>query len=284
MIDFPNYPPRGYKPFEVEVKGHRGWICATPHCDDAEALCADVWLDHREDLDEIPFGKTTELLTHYELVSYSRVRIPTLFKSEEEAQKMCWEHARQWWKGEPPEADAIPYWNHGLPPGYRVFMEVDDYRMWLVKPDGSRGGPLQILRGLEREDGPYHEIRLSTAEREFQTAAWEETHEHHAEKQDDDERQRVRAWAESDEAPRNWSVVRNDDGDYHPDLPEGHYVEMRIYMPHQMVGDIEAILRYCKRPLMGIQGHFRNWLDTAIRAHATEAVASMEKLLKKEDG
>jgi len=259
MIDTPKYAPHGYCPFEIEFEGRRGWICATPHCDAADDLCYQVGIDTDDGPRYLPF---TEYGEHEPITYYSRDRIPAFFGTEEEATKACWAHARHWWGGEPPSTWAIPAWNK-LPTGYRIFIEVEQRRMWVIKPDGTQYGECSG-------------VSLSSAMDAYAASMWEESHEQQAHEQDDDERERIRAWVQDDE-PRRWSLIRDDDGDYRPGLPEGHYVEMRIYMPHEMVRDIEAILNHCDGPRMGIQGHFKEWAEAGIRGAADEALTGMKE-------
>jgi len=48
-------------------------------------------------------------------------------------------------------------------------------------------------------------------------------------------------------------------------------------MPHEMVRDIEAILNHCDGPRMGIQGHFKEWVEAGIRGAADEALTGMKE-------
>ena len=264
MIDPPKYPPRGYQPFEVEFKGRHGWVCATPHCDDAEALCYQVWVLSPDNT----FGEHVEFLDYEGPGNEDRARVCRFFETEAHAIEGCWEHARRWWKGEPPDVGAVPYWDNRLPPGYRIFIEVEQHRMWLVKPDITTG--------------EVSGVTLSAAMDVYCKQAWADSHERQAEKQDDGNRERVRAWVQDDE-PRRWEFLRDDDGDYRPSLPQKHLVEMRIYMPHEMARDIQIIMDNCDGPRMGIQGHCKEWIEAGIREHAAEAIASMEKL-EESDG
>jgi hypothetical protein len=260
MIDPPKYPPHGYCPFEVETQGHKGWVCATPLCDDTDDLCADVWgTDLNGVGDWVPFR-------HYKGHEHTRSRICRFFETEEEATEACWDHAQTWWRGEPPEAPAIPHWHNRMAPGYRIFIEAEQRRMWLVKPDGSVTGEVSG-------------VCLSSALDVYRDQTWQETHERHAEEQDEGNRERVRAWVQDDD-PRRWELLRDDDGDYRPSLPAKHLVEMRIYMPHEMARDIEIIMAHCSGPRMGVQGYFKGWIDDGIRTCADEALTTM----KEEEG
>lgn len=272
-IEFPKYPPRGYCPFEIEFKGQRGWVCATPHADSTDELCQGMTIETEEGLKTIEFNEYEsyrERNSHMmdPPIYFSRDRIPVLFGTEEQAIKACWDHARHWWGGEPPSAWAIPLWRQQLPNGYRIFIEADpSRRMWLIKPDGTRTGEVSGTS-------------LSMALEAYKPGAFQEVAEHTYNKQQVEERERIRAWT-GDEAPRRWSFQYSDDGDFYPGLPQGHYAEMRIYLPFEMMEDVRAILRYCDGPSMAIHGHFRSWLDGAIREHAKIALG---KLDEEDDG
>lgn len=280
MIDPPKYPPRGYKPFEIEYESDVGWVCATPHCDDPVKLVEGVWVKHPEGAARDggrKFVHFSQYGQHEPVTYHSRERIPAFFRTEEEAVAACWDHARHWWGGEPPSTWAVPLWRNKLPAGYRIFVQVEEQSVWLVRPDGTRlRGPVQIRSDI-RNDGLRHlDTRLWSAMEHFSLDAFQEVANRQIEQQQDDARERVRAWVQDDE-PRRWSLQRSDDGDFHPGLPDGHCVEMRIYMPYEMVEDVEAIMRHTQEPRMGVQGHCKRWIEDGIRSCAGEAQATIEE-------
>lgn len=149
-------PPHGYMPFLVEHRGERKWVCATPHCDDADALVRDV--EH-----PATFKFINILDWNGEAYDVSR-RILRLFDSRDEAVLACWRHASKFWHGEPPPVPAIPAY-YMLPPGYTILVEAEQRRVWLVLPDGKMTGKVSgtcLSTGLNvyKDQALAHEIDL----------------------------------------------------------------------------------------------------------------------------
>jgi len=244
-------------PFEVAVDGRRGWVCATPHADSTDDLCAPVWgVDLNGDADWVPF------VDYHGPYDADHTRVLRLWDTREEAVRGAWSHAETWWRGEPPDVRAVTQHARRLPDGYHIFIEADPQRrMWLVRPDGT------VL-------GETSGTSLSQALDLYQKDAWREVGDRQHEKNRQEERDRIRAWTDN-EPPRKWVVLYDDDGCYRAPMPEEHCAEMRIYMPRAMVSDIRRILRHCDVKQMGVHAHLHEWINEALRRHAVEAHAKM---------
>lgn len=128
-------PPRGYMPFLVEHRSHRGWVVATPFCDAADEIVAEV---------QDPDPETWEGIDVLEWegdVHQERHRVLGVFDTREGAVEAAWAHAGRWWGGEPPDAPSIPTYE-GLPADYAIFVEASQRRIWLSYPDGSCTGEI----------------------------------------------------------------------------------------------------------------------------------------------
>ena len=259
MLDKPDYAPRGYQAFKVETQGRKGWVLATPHCDDAEALVAEVWVPAEAGGDFVPFLEFKDNAPQY----HERERYPVLFETKEEAIVGAWEHAKIWWGGEPPDSKAIPFYHLGsMPPGYDIFIEVAQRRMWLMRPDGSMTGEISG-------------VTLSAALQCYEKVAREEQHEKFDEKRQDDRVERIRAWAENDptdwESPRKWESDGGNHGDFSPSLPKGHYDEVRMYLPFETTADLHLL-----RDRGNTAWHFKVWIEEGIQRAAKKKLGESE--------